>query len=110
MKEEIKGKYLFTCESIIDANEYQKMAKVFPRMYWNNVITGTILNLIFSLLILIISKSLVIVIVFLIIYQIYVMILYKVKSEYFAENHLRPYKKRIRLILKFIANFMKIIL
>lgn len=51
-------KCLYSCNSIIDVNEFKKMTKCFPKLFcWNFIISGLKLNLIISLIIGIISKS-----------------------------------------------------
>ena len=84
------SKPLFTCDSIIDAEEYGKMAKYFPRFYWYFVIIGAGINLLITAVIAIISRNLIISLVFFVVYQIYLMILYKVKLEYYAKKIFNP--------------------
>lgn len=84
------SKPLFTCDSIIDAEEYGKMAKYFPRFYWYFVIIGAGINLLITAVIAIISRNLIISLVFFVVYQIYLMILYKVKLEYYAKKMFNP--------------------
>lgn len=79
-------KCLHACESIIDADEYKKMVKYFPEIYWAYVIWGSFFNLFLSAIIAIISRSLLGTLVFLIIYQIFIMILYKARLEHYAEK------------------------
>ncbi len=89
------GKCFYTCESVVDSYEYQKMAKYFPnRMYWVFVFRGFFLNLILSAIIAIFSQSLVSTLIFFIIFQIYMMILYKVRLEHFAEKVFRAREQR----------------
>lgn len=91
----LNDKALYSCESIIDGYEYKKMAKYFPkRMYWVLVIRGLFLNLIFSAIIAILSKSLISTLIFFIIYQIYLMINYKLRLEYYAEKVFNARKKQ----------------
>ena len=85
-----KDKPLYCCESIINAEEYGKMAKYFPKVYWYFVIIGTVVNLLITAAIAIISRKLVISLIFLVVYQIYLMILYKVKLEYYASKIYNP--------------------
>lgn len=97
VKEKIKmksnDKLLYTCESIVDAYEYKKMVKYFPQMYWAYVIWGTLLNLIITSIIAILSRNLVVTLIFFVVYQIYLMILYKVRLEHFAEKSFNSMKK-----------------
>lgn len=86
IKNNKKEKPLYCCESVVNAEEYGKMAKYFPGVYWFLVTVGAILNLIITAVIAIISRNLVISLVFLVVYQIYIMILYKVKIEYYAKK------------------------
>lgn len=94
-KKKSDEKCLYSCETILDGYEYKKMAKYFPkRIYWVFVIRGLILNLIFSAIIAITSKSLVGTLVFFAIYQIFIMILYKVRLEYYSEQVFNARKKQ----------------
>ena len=89
-----KDKCLYTCESMTDAYEYSKMAKYFPkRMYWILVKNGFFLNIIVSALIQIITRSLKFTIIFFVLYQIYLMILCKVRLEKIAE---KTYNRRLK--------------
>ena len=92
-----KEKPLYTIESIIDGNEYKKMARYFPQMYWTYVIYGTILNLFFSLLIAVFSESLIFTLIFLVLYQSYIMILYKIRLEHYAEKSFNRMVKKGRI-------------
>ena len=85
-KNESNDTCLYACECKMDSYEYKIMAKYFPQIYWSYVIWGTRLNLIFSAIVAIVFRSLVATLIFFAIYQIYLMILYKVRLEYFAEK------------------------
>lgn len=85
-KKNVHGKCLYTCDSIIDAYEYKKMANYFPQMYWHYVIIGTVLNLIITAIIAIAFRSLLGTLIFFAVYQTYLMILYKVRLEHYAEK------------------------
>lgn len=89
------SKCLYTCESIVDGYEYKKMAKYFPkRVYWVFVIRGLISNLIVSSIIAITSKNLVSTLAFFTICQIFLMVLYKVRLEYYSEKEFNRIKKQ----------------
>lgn len=94
IKKTINDKYLYTCESILNAYEYKKSAKYFPQIYWTFVIWGTILNLVFTLIIAIIFKNSFAILIFFVCYQTYIMIMYKVRLEHFAEKAFNASKKR----------------
>lgn len=81
-----ESNYLFACESILDAYEYKTMAKYFPQIYWSLVKNGIIINIGLSLLVGLISSSVIISIIFFIFYQIYIMVEYKARLDYFAEK------------------------
>jgi len=89
-KQKSNSKPLFTCDSTINAEEYGKMAKYFPRFYWYFVIVGAGVNLLITAVIAIISRKLIISLIFFVAYQIYLMILYKVKLEYYAKKIFNP--------------------
>lgn len=89
-----KLKKLYTCDSIINATEYGKMAQYFPKMYWTYVLYGMILNLIFTTLFAISTQSLVITLIFCIMYQLFIMIVYKFKLKKIAtKSFIRANKK-----------------
>lgn len=70
------------------------MAKYFPkRVYWVFVIRGSILNLIFSAVIAIISMSLIDTLLFFTFYQIFLMVIYRVYLDHFAE---KVFNKRMK--------------
>lgn len=86
-KKKKNSKCLYSCESIVDAYEYKKMAKYFPkRMYWVFVIRGTIFNVIISALIALTTQSWIATLIFLVAYEIYLLIYYKVRLESMAEK------------------------
>ena len=93
-KKKVNNKCLYTCESILDAYEYKKMTKYFPQIYWSYVIRGTILNLIITSIIAIFSKNLLTTLIFLVVYQIFLMLLYKVRLEYFSEKEFNSIQKK----------------
>lgn len=95
--EKNSGTYLYTCESKIDAYEYRKMAKYFPQMYWAYVIWGTFINFILSAIIAISLRSLVSTMIFFVCYQIFLMILYKVRLQNFAERSFNVMVKQGRV-------------
>ena len=69
-------KCLYACESIVDASEYKKMAKYFPkRMYWVFVIRGTYLNIILSAIFAIAFKNFVSTLIFFILFELYAMLI-----------------------------------
>ncbi len=86
-KKKTSNKCLYTCKSIVDKYEYKKMAKYFPkRMYLPFVHKGTFLNIIFTALAAILSKSWIISLVFFLVYEIFLLIYYKVRLEFFSEK------------------------
>lgn len=89
-------KCLYTCESKIDSYEYKKTAKYFPEIYWTYVIGGTILNLIITLIISILFRNLAGTLIFLIGCQIYIMIIYKIRLEHYAEKTFNSLLKKGR--------------
>ena len=93
-KKKKNSKCLYECESILNAYEYKKSAKYFPQIYWAFVIWGTILNLVFTSVVAIIARNFIAPLVFFICYQAYIMIIYKVRLEHFAEKSFNATKKR----------------
>ena len=94
IKKKTNDKYLYTCESKIDAYEYKRMAKYFPQIYWTYVIWGTIFNLIITSIIAILYRDLVTTLIFFVVCQIFLMILYKVRLEHFVEKSFNSMQKR----------------
>lgn len=86
-KEKSNNKCLFKCESEINAYEFKKMVKYFPkRWYWLFVLRGTVFNFIFTSLISLIYQNWITSISFFIFYQIFLLIFYKVRLENIAEK------------------------
>lgn len=86
IKEESKSRKLYSCESIINATEYGKMAPYFPKMYWTYVFYDMILNLIFTTIWAISTKSLITTLTFCIIYQLFIMLECKLRLRKMAEK------------------------
>lgn len=96
------NKPLYTYEGEVDSYEYKKMAKYFPkRIYWVFVVRGLYFNLITSAVIAITTTSLFGALVVFAILQVYIMIIYKVRLEYFAEKSFDAMKKKNNLITNF---------
>lgn len=92
-KKRVNDKCLYTCKSIINADEYKKMTKYFPQMYWYYVFWGTLSNLVFSS-IFGFSTNFSSTLIFFICIQIFLMIIYKVRLEYFAANTFNKMKEK----------------
>ena len=81
------SKCLYSCESIVDGYEYKKMAKYFPkRVYWVFAIRGTVLNILITAFIAIISQSWIETLIFFIAFEIYLLILYRIRLGSMAEK------------------------
>ena len=105
-KKKTSNKCLYTCESIVDAYEYKKMAKYFPkRMYLPFVIKGTYLNILSTALITILSKSWIISLVFFLVYEIFLLIYHKVGLESYSERAFNNRKKREEIDINFETEF-----
>ncbi len=86
-KKKSNNKCLYTCQSIVDAYEYKKMAKYFPEvMYLYFVRMATFSNIIFTALTAILSRSWIIALVFFLVYEIFLLIYYKVRIEFVSER------------------------
>lgn len=107
MEKESNEKYLFTYESKATADEYKKMVKYFPEVYWRLVIYGTIINIIFSAIIAIVSKNSTETLTFFIICQIITMIIYKIRSENMAEKSFNTMKEKKRIDTEFHTEFFE---
>lgn len=105
IKKKINDKYLYTCESKINSYEYKKMAKYFPQIYWAYVILGTILNLVITSIIAILFRNIIGTLVFFAVYQIYLMILYKVRLEHYAEKSFNSLQKKGRADTEIYTEF-----
>lgn len=105
-KKASNNKCLYTCESIIDSYEYKKMAKYFPkRMYWPLVINGSFINLLLSAIFAIIEKSFVDTLALFVIVEIFLLIIYKIKLEHFAEKVFNNREKKELVEKKFETEF-----
>lgn len=104
-KSKSKNKALYYCESIINAEEYGKMVKYFPRFYWYFVIIGAAINLLITAVIAIISRKLIYSLIFFVIYQIYLMILYKVKLEHYGKKMYNPKNGEIEIHTEFYDDY-----
>ena len=81
------SKCLYSCESIVDGYEYKKMAKYFPkRVYCVFALRGTILNILITAFIAIISQSWIETLIFFIVFEIYLLILYRIRLGSMAEK------------------------
>lgn len=105
INKKINDKYLYTCESKINSYEYKKMAKYFPQIYWTYVILGTILNLVITSIIAILFRNIIGTLVFFAVYQIYLMILYKVRLEHYAEKSFNSLQKKGRADTEIYTEF-----
>lgn len=81
------SKCLYICESIVDGYEYKKMVKYFPkRVYWVFALRGTILNILITAFIAIIPQSWIETLIFFIVFEIYLLILYRIRLGSMAEK------------------------
>lgn len=99
-KDNKKENCLYTYESNIDSNTYKQMVKYFPHIYWTYVYSGTIVNIILFFLLIMIFKGILIPVSFLIIYQIYIMIIYNVRLEHYAEQYFKISQKKGKIDLE----------
>ena len=94
IEQSANDKCLYTCETVMNVDEYKKMVHYFPQTYWAFVMRGTILNIIFTLIIANISTLPYIALIFFVICQIFIMILYKKRLEHYAEKAYNSLQKR----------------
>ena len=87
-----KDKCLFKTTIKVNDEEFTKINKVFPNLYLNLIIKGTIINLVMSGILFLIFRKIFLVILFFITYQIAITLLYKTKLE--------DYSKKVFLNLK----------
>ena len=92
MKMPKKDKCLFKITIKVNDEEFMKINKVFPNLYLNLIIKGTIINLVLSCILFLLFKKTVLVILFIISYQIATILLYKTQLE--------DYSKKVFLNLK----------
>ena len=87
--------YLYACDGTVDAYEYKKMAKYFPkRTYWVFIMRGILINLVATAFVAIFTKSWIETLVFFIVYQLYVFIYCKIRLESIAEKVFNHRQKR----------------
>lgn len=99
-----KDKCLYICESKIDAYEYKQMTKYFPDLYWTYVLGGTLINLVFSS-IFGFSNNFLSTFIFFMCIQIFLMILYKIKLEDYAEKSFNKMKEQGLSDIEFHTEF-----
>lgn len=109
-KEEVKkstnNKCLFKCENEINAYDYKKMAKYFPKgMYWVFVIRSFFLNIVLTSLISLIYKNSITSLIFFIVFQVYFLIYYKVRLEPVSEKIFNDRLKRGEIDTHFETEF-----
>ncbi len=107
MEKESNEKYLFTYKSKSTAEEYKKMVKYFPEMYWKMIRYGTILNLIYTAIIAILSKNSIETLTCFIIVQVIIMIIYKLRLENIAEKSFNTMKEKKRIDIEFHTEFFE---
>lgn len=93
-KKKTNDKCLYTCESNIDSYEYKKMVRYFPQMYWFYVLSSTVMNLVLYLILSILFRDVIGTLIIFVIFQIYIMILVKVRLERFAEKYFNSFQKK----------------
>ena len=106
-KDELKEELLYACESFVDAHEYKKMARYFPRIYWEYVLGGSVLNMIASIIIGIIARSFVSGLIFFAFCELLVLIVYKVRLENMAEQTFKNRQKKGIVDTNFHTEFYK---
>ncbi len=113
-KEKTNEKNLYICESQINSFEYKEIVKYFPQVYWLYywlyVISGLIVNLVLSLIIALVFKRALVGIIFFAIYQVYLMIKFKVRLEYYIEKsfNAKQKKKDTNLYLEFYKEYFTV--
>lgn len=105
-KTESQDKYLYKIESIVDAYEYKRMAKYFPkRMYWVFVLNDTFYTLILTAIIGLITKSIILASYFFILRQVYTMGINSVRLEHFAEKVFNHRRKKYNIDINVETEF-----
>lgn len=105
-EEKKKENYLYKIESIVDAYEYKRMSKFFPkRTYWVFVKWNTLYTLLFTAIIIFITRSPILASFFFVIRQIYIMCIYSVRLEHFAEKSFNRERKKYNVDINFETEF-----
>jgi len=85
--EKNKEDILYTCESILDAYEYRKIARYFPeKLYWKYIGVGTIINIILTMIVVAAAMTIVDILIFAIVLQAFIMIFCKIRLEFITEK------------------------
>lgn len=83
------NKYLYACESKFNINEYIGIAKYLPKIYLGFVIRAVFINLIISAIVAISSESLIGTLIFFVVFQVFLMLYYKIRLNYFIEKEFK---------------------
>jgi len=105
VKDEIKEKVLYTCESNIDSNEYKKFAEYFPITYWACIKYYTILSLMIAVLAAVASFDLILSLDIFIIVEVYFVIYCKVKLKNIIEKSFNKEQEKGRLDTEYHTDF-----
>lgn len=100
-----KDKCLYKTATKINDEEFTKMNKVFPNLYLNLVINGTIINLVISTILFLIFRNFVLVILFFIVYQIAITLLYRLKLEDYSKKIFLRLKRKNKIADNFSLEF-----
>lgn len=93
----MKQNQLYIIENIINKEEYKKMVQYFPLIYWKYVFSGSKLNLIFLIIITLLSHSFIISFIFFIISELFLLIYYKIELGFIAERDYKFWKKKNKI-------------
>lgn len=93
-EKELREKPLYTCESIVDGEEYKKTALYFPEIYWGYVLGYSILIACGSIICWIMLKNFVGVLIFAAVCEILILIICKVTVGSYAEQIFKNNQKK----------------
>lgn len=92
MKNETKN--IYSCKSHIDAEEYAKLAKYFPQIYWLYASCGTFLVLLLMAFIRLVFNNLIITIIFGVVFEILILIIVRLGLEKLIRLHLKHFRPK----------------
>lgn len=93
-EKELREEPLYTCESIVDGEEYKKTVLYFPQVYWEYVLGGSILIACGSIICWIVFKSVADALIFAVVCEILILIICKVTLGSYAEQIFKNNQKK----------------
>ena len=101
----MRSKKEYSCKSYLNGNEYGKMVKYFPKVYWSYALYGTFLSLIFTIIVAFLSNNLVITIVYGLIIEIAILISSRLGLQNLAKKNFDKFYSKKRYDKEYKVEF-----